>query len=310
MVDQSAVAAAAAATATIKVTEYNEDPIAPFAIPDQTATQGVAFTYTAPDDVFTDPDGDTLVWSAAVRAPASVGVPSGPGGDTPPGPNEPGTVLGHRGGLAVVPGSARAAVGDDDSAGELLDWLEFDGSTHTFEGTPDQADPDGATIRVTVTDPSGAFAYAEFKLKVLPPVQVSVSGPAQPVAEGGSAAFTVTLSRAAHADVTVRWATADGSGANAAAAGSDYTAQAATDVTIGAGGTERIVTVATLADDADEDAETFSVQISAPTGGLADGFELGTSSATASIVDTPLAPVSSPPSWWWKQADWTACRTK
>ncbi len=122
VLDQSAEASAAA-TATITVTDRNDGPIAPGSIPDQWATQGVPFTYTAPADLFTDADDDPLEWSAEVRV----------SGD-----------------------------------------------------------------------------YVEFKLTVQPPVQVSVTGPAQPVAEGTQAAFTVALSRAASADVTVRWATADG----------------------------------------------------------------------------------------------------
>ena len=280
VVDQSAVASAAAATATIRVTDRNEGPVAPGTIPDQTATQGVPFTYTAPGDTFSDPDGDTLVWTAAARGP---GVQEPAGG--------PAQVGGDRG-IRLRSESDRGATGG------LLDWLSFDGATYTFDGTPAEPDVDGTTIRVTATDPWGAFAYAEFILRVLPPVQVSVSGPAAPVVEGAPATFTVALSRAAPEDVTVYWATADGTGAGAATAGSDYTAQAPTDVTIAAGQTERTVAVATLVDNEDEDAETFAVQLSLATGGLPAGVELGTSSATASIVDAPPAPpppARSPP---------------
>ncbi|MDE0023200.1 MAG: tandem-95 repeat protein [Spirochaetaceae bacterium] len=307
VVDQSAVASAAAATATIAVTDHNEGPIAPGAIPDQTATQGVPFTYTAPATVFSDPDGDTLVWTAAAR---------GPGADEPAGegPGDVGVDRGVRMRRASDSGNPRNTgitrnIGDTGDTGDTggdndpgntggpADWLSFDGATRTFDGTPATPDVDGTTIRVIATDPSGAFAYAEFTLRVLPPVQVSVSGPAAPVAEGASATFTVALSRAAPADVTVRWATADGTGDDAATAGSDYTAQAPTDVTIAAGQTERTVAVATLADGEDEDAETFTVQLSLTADGLPAGVELGTDSATASIVDTappPSLPARSP----------------
>ena len=301
VVDQSAVASAAAATATIRVTDRNEGPIAPGAIPDQTATQGVPFTYTAPANVFSDPDGDTLVWTAAAR---------GPGADEPAGegPAQVGVEASARVRRAADQGNTgntgndnnQGNTGGDDNRGTTdgpLDWLSFDGATHTFDGTPAKPDVDGTTIRVIATDPSGAFAYAEFTLKVLPPVQVSVSGPAAPVVEGTSATFTVALSRAAPADVTVRWATAAGTGDDAATAGSDYTAQAPTDVTIAAGQTERSVAVATLVDNEDEDAETFTVQLSLTADGLPAGVELGTDSATASIVDTapPPQPPAPPP---------------
>ncbi|MDE0221904.1 MAG: cadherin-like domain-containing protein, partial [Spirochaetaceae bacterium] len=286
VVDQSSVASAAAATATVRVTDRNEGPIAPGAIPDQTATQGVPFTYTAPANVFSDPDGDTLVLTAAAR---------GPGADEPAGegPGHVGVDDSVRMRRSIDQGSNTGNpgdTGDTGNTGGLLDWLSFDGATRTFDGTPAKPDVDGTTIRVIATDPSGAFAYAEFDLRVLPPVQVSVSGPAAAVVEGASATFTVALSRAAPADVTVRWATADGTGDDAATAGSDYTAQAPTDVTIAAGQTERSVAVATLVDDEDEDAETFAVQLSLTADGLPAGVELGTNSATAAIVDTAPAP--------------------
>ncbi len=254
VLDQSAEASAAA-TATIEVTDRNDGPIAPGEIPDQWATQGVPFTYTAPADLFTDADDDPLEWSAEVR------------------------VSGDAQGSSVV--------------AALPDWVTFGKTTRTFQGTPAATDLGSTTIRVIATDPEEAFAYVEFKLTVLPPVQVSVTGPAQPVAEGTPAAFTVALSRAAPEDVTVRWATADGTGDDAATAGSDYLAQAETDLTISAGQTERIVAVATLDDGATEDAETFAVQLSLAAGGLPAGVELGATSATASIVDAPPPPAKS-----------------
>ncbi len=254
VLDQSAEASAAA-TATITVTDRNDGPIAPGEIPDQWATQGVPFTYTAPADLFTDADDDPLEWSAEVR------------------------VSGDAQGSSVV--------------AALPDWVTFGKTTRTFQGTPAATDLGSTTIRVIATDPEEAFAYVEFKLTVLPPVQVSVTGPAQPVAEGTPAAFTVALSRAAPEDVTVRWATADGTGDDAATAGSDYLAQAETDLTISAGQTERIVAVATLDDGATEDAETFAVQLSLAAGGLPAGVELGATSATASIVDAPPPPAKS-----------------
>jgi regulation of enolase protein 1 (concanavalin A-like superfamily) len=57
------VASSASQTFTITVTAVNDAPVLAIAIPDQTATVGVAFSYTVPLGTFTDVDGDTLTWS-------------------------------------------------------------------------------------------------------------------------------------------------------------------------------------------------------------------------------------------------------
>jgi hypothetical protein len=88
-----------------------------------------------------------------------------------------------------------------------------------------------------------------------------------------NATFTVTLSNAVGADVTVAYNTANGS----ALAGSDYTAASGT-VTIPAGQTTRTFTVAVLGDRLAEPTETFLVNLSAPTSGvtIGDGLGVGT----------------------------------
>jgi hypothetical protein len=95
---------------------------------------------------------------------------------------------------------------------------------------------------------------------VLPP-GVSVSDAT--VTEGNTGAvdvtFTVTLSKAAAADVTVHYETVNGT----ATAGSDYVA-ASGDVVIPAGQTSRTFTVAVLGDRVAEPTETFAVNLSAP----------------------------------------------
>ena len=78
--------------------------------------------------------------------------------------------------------------------------------------------------------------------------------------EGGIAAFTVTLSAVSGRDVTVDYATANGS----AAAGSDYTAANGM-LTIAAGVPTGTVEVTTLTDDdSSESEETFTVTLSNP----------------------------------------------
>ena len=84
--------------------------------------------------------------------------------------------------------------------------------------------------------------------------------------------FTVSLSRATRAAVTVAYATADGT----ATAGSDYTATSGT-LTFAAGETEQTVSVPVLDDAHDEGEETLTLRLSAATGAvLADGEATGT----------------------------------
>jgi len=87
-----------------------------------------------------------------------------------------------------------------------------------------------------------------------------------------AAVFTVTLSPAGPARVTVRYATANGS----ALAGSDYTAASGI-LTFCPGQTSKTLTVNLRGDTGVEPDETFAVKLSAPTGAiLLDGQCLGT----------------------------------
>ena len=125
------------------------------------------------------------------------------------------------------------------------------------------APPESSTLMITDDD----VATLGFE-----PTMVSV-------AEGSKAAFTVKLTRAASSEVTFNWQTAD----DEATAGSDYTAQAATSLTIAAGGTSATLEVQTTADDLVEGDETFEARISANS--LPTGVSLGTAKATATITD-------------------------
>jgi DNA-binding beta-propeller fold protein YncE len=87
---------------------------------------------------------------------------------------------------------------------------------------------------------------------------------------------TATLSAASATPVSVNYATS----AVSATAGADYTEQAGT-ITFAPGQTSRLILLATHDDVQLESNETFSVQLSNPTGGAT----IGTGSATATIVD-------------------------
>jgi chitinase len=106
--------------------------------------------------------------------------------------------------------------------------------------------------------------------------------------EGNSAknaVFTVSLTNAAKAAVSVKYATANGT----AVAPSDYTAKALTALSFSAGQTSKTVSVALKADGFGEGDETFSLNLSGPVGVVIDDGQ-----ATATIVndDAPAPEVS------------------
>lgn len=115
----------------------------------------------------------------------------------------------------------------------------------------------------------------------------------------GTATFTVTLTNAAKMPVTVDYASADGT----AKAGLDYSVVAGT-LTFDPGQTSKTITVPILNDNVYEGAETFTVNLSAPTNAtIADGSGLGTikDDGTGPVPpgvtpdnDTPLLTIDSP----------------
>jgi hypothetical protein len=100
----------------------------------------------------------------------------------------------------------------------------------------------------------------------------------------GTATFTVTLSEAATGNVTVQYATANGT----ATAGSDYTAAALTTLTFAPGETSKTITVAIVNDPAVEGNENFTVNLSNASSNatILDGAGIAT------IVDN--APMAAP----------------
>ena len=92
------------------------------------------------------------------------------------------------------------------------------------------------------------------------------------VSEGETAEFTVRLSEASGAAVSVSYRTVDGT----AVAGSDYKS-ASGELRFEPGEAARTVTVETLADELAEDTEWFTVELSAPSGAtVTDGTGVGT----------------------------------
>ena len=131
----------------------------------------------------------------------------------------------------------------------------------------------GENRRKLTNSPSGTV---EGPADEPPAVTVSDAG----ATEGDAVEFTVSLSAASGQEVTVEYATADGT----AESGTDYAGASGT-LTFAAGETEKTVSVATTDDSADEEDETFALTLSNPAGAT-----LADATATGTIVDNDDAP--------------------
>ncbi len=123
--------------------------------------------------------------------------------------------------------------------------------------------------------------------------------------EGNPVEFTVTLDPASASDVTVEYATTDGTAtANSTDPdGADYTAPTnGATLTISTGQTTGTISIATGNDNVDEDDETFTLTLSNPSSNAALGTEK-TATGTIEDDDTDPAAISSirfastPPDW-------------
>ena len=117
--------------------------------------------------------------------------------------------------------------------------------------------------------------------------ELSISGPSANVSEGDDAVFTVTLSKAVDADVTVAWSAplpAD------AAEGADLgsTSDTVTFTANSAAGATQSITIAATDDDLSEGAESFTVTLGTITSTLSSQLSLknGSSSAQATIAES------------------------
>ncbi len=111
-------------------------------------------------------------------------------------------------------------------------------------------------------------------------------------AEGSAVEFTVTLSQSLSDDVTVEYATSNGS----ATGGSDYTSASAQSVTISSGQTSATISIATIDDSIEEEAETFTVTLSSPSANAVLGSPAsatGTILASDIVPDLDIAPASA-----------------
>ena len=147
------------------------------------------------------------------------------------------------------------------------DAVEDDGETFTLR----LSNPDGARLRSGEREATGTIHNSD-------PPAVSVSDAS--ATEGDAIEFTVSLSAASGRQVTVQYATSDGT----AESGTDFTAASGT-LTFEPNETSKTVSVPTTGDSEEEEDETFALTLSNP----ADAT-LGDATATGTIVDDDESP--------------------
>ena len=183
------------------------------------------------------------------------------------------------------PGQAALTIGAGEASGTIEVATKTDAVLE-----PDETVVLKLTAASTAGEVSVSTATATATIEDTGAVTVSVEDAA--AIEGESVQFEVELSGAVSSEVVVSYATSDGTGAHPAAAGTDYTAVTATELTFAAGDTAKTVTVATVEDELNEAAETFTVALSGVT--LPDGVSLNADKdeATGTITDDDALTVS------------------
>ena len=186
-----------------------------------------------------------------------------------------------------------ATAGDDYTAVSATTLTFAAGETEktfTVAIKDDDLDEGDETFTVTLSGASNAtIADAEATGTIIDddrtPV-LTLTPATQSVAEdAGTMDFTVSLDAESSKEITVDYATSDGT----ATAGDDYTAVALTTLTFAAGETEKTFTVMILEDDIDEDNETFIVRLSAPVNAAFAG-DVSAIEATGTITDNDDTP--------------------
>ena len=210
-------------------------------------------------------------------------------------------VLGWTTGDDATPNAQPAMAGTDYTAvtdGSVTILANQETATFQVTTIQDTAPEGDETFAVTVTGSTLsagltiATATAAGTIRDADRATVTVEAVA-PATEGVSVSFRVTLSDPVlPEDIVVRWSTGDDASPNArqATAEEDYTAEADGSVMIPAGATGATFEVVTLADDLQEDAETFAVTLTGSS--LPGKVEVP---ADARAIGTIREPVTMPP---------------
>ena len=198
-------------------------------------------------------------------------------------------------GLPTIAGTARVGETLAASVSEIADpdglggatftyqWIRSDGATDTEIADATQASytlvptDQGKTIKVraTFTDDGGTEEALTSAATAVVQDSLLLSVSDARATEGALVEFTVSLSAASGQQVTVQYATADGT----AESGADFTPASGT-LTFAANETSKSVYVATGRDAVDEENETFTLRLS-----NASGATLANAEATGTIVN-------------------------
>ncbi len=170
------------------------------------------------------------------------------------------------------------------SAGEASGYADF-----TLTPDNDSLDEDDESL--SLVGSSGTLSFTDTSVSITDDdAEPSVSIGAASATEGASVSFMISLDVVSGRAVKVKWATADHTaGTHQATADTDYTSQAATEITISAGSMSETVTVQTTADVIDEPAETFLVELSDATNAVVSATA---GSAVGTITDDDVAPTA------------------
>jgi len=199
-------------------------------------------------------------------------------------------------GTGQVDGGATVGVDLNNTSGTLTFVPGDTSETITVTINEDTLDEANETYSIALITPSNATYADDTATGTITDNDAtpSLSIDDVTVTEGTSATFTATLSAASGQQVTVNYATSDGT---ATTAGLDYTSASGT-FTFAAGEITKTVSVTTNDDALDEAAETYTVTLSNPsiTATISDATGTGTlndnnaaPTVTLSLADSPLA---------------------
>ena len=204
--------------------------------------------------------GRALVAGETLAVPLTLGGAATPGSDymlAAPNPTPQGVSYAHLAGTDPVAPPTVTFTGPSATSATLL--LTANADT-TDEGASEQVTVALGTLRATGLGGGAQGAGSASFAIVEPPPEVSIAAKAASIAEGGTAAFTVSASRAPGADLRVTLTVSEAAGADFVAADDEGAAT----VTIAKGTTEAEFSVPTVNDSADEPDGAVTVTVAAP----------------------------------------------
>ena len=178
---------------------------------------------------------------------------------------------------ATSDGSAIAG-SDYTATSGTLNWSDGDAADKTFQVQiiDDSIDEADETVNLALSNVTGGATLGAQAASTLTIVDNDTAGVAQFTAsaynvqeDSGNVIITVTRSGGSDGAVSVDFATMDGS----ALAGQDYTANAGTLSWADGDTTDRTITIAIIDDVLPEPAESFSIALSNPSGGMILGAQ-------------------------------------